>query len=148
MSPESPLRRSEKLLARDCLVAAALDGTGAKLKPTPYGYEVDVPLAGRRRQRVRVIFENPDPDGDPAILVQTNCGPAHEKNFKWALRLNLKLAYGHLAIRRSGEQDQFVFCQTLLEPTTQKEELRKAVLAAAERGDWVEKQITGGKDEN
>jgi hypothetical protein len=133
--------------ARERLLEEALVGTGATWDTTPFGYEVDVPL-GRRKQRVRVIFENPDPDGDPAILVQTNCGPAHENNFKWALKLNLKLAYGHLAVRRVENEDQFVFCQTLLEPTTQPVELRKAVLAAAEKGDWVEKQVTGGKDEN
>jgi hypothetical protein len=128
-------------------MAEALHGTGAVWEATPFGYEVELPLRGRK-QRVRVIYENPDPDGDRMILVQTSCGPAQEQNFRWALRLNLKLAYGHLAIRRVENEEQFVFCQTLLEHTTQAEELRKAILAAGDRGDWIEKQITGGKDEN
>jgi hypothetical protein len=142
-APARPRQPSE----REQLLTDALEGTGASWEATPFGFEIEVPLAGRK-QRVRVIYENPDPDGDRTILVQTTCGPAQEANFKWALRLNLKFAYGHLAIRRVENADQFVFCQTLLEKTTQPEELRKAVLAAADRGDWVEKQVTGGKDEN
>lgn len=132
---------------RERLIAAALEGTGAIVDRTPFGFEVEVPLASRK-QRVRVIFENTDDDGDRTILVQSLCGPATEKNFRWALRLNLKLAYGHFAIRRHEGEDHFVICQTLLERTTEPDELRKAILAAADRGDWVERQITGGRDEN
>ncbi len=60
--------------------------------------------------------------------------------------MNLRLAHGRIAIRRSGTQDLFVFVQTLLEDHTQPAELRKAIKEAAERGDWIEKQLLGGKD--
>jgi hypothetical protein len=145
--PLLPAQPGSPRAARDALLAEALDGTGAIWQPTPFGYEVEVPL-GARKQRVRVILENVDEDGDRTILVQTSCGPASDKNYRWALKLNTKIGYGHLGVRRVGTGEEFVYCHALLEATTQPEELRKAVIGVATRGDWVEKQVTGGKDES
>ncbi|GIW71338.1 MAG: hypothetical protein KatS3mg102_0880 [Planctomycetota bacterium] len=132
-------------LAREALVRAALADLDHTLVRTPFGFEVEVRI-GARRQRVQVIYENADAEGDRVILVQTPCGPAGPENYRWALRLNLRLAYGRIAVRRLGARDHFVFVQTLLERHTQPAELRKAVKEAAERGDWIERQLTGGRD--
>ncbi len=50
-------------------------------------------------------------------------------------------------VRRAGTADEFIYGQVLLEATAQPEELRKAILCVAARGDWVERQVTAGKDE-
>jgi hypothetical protein len=139
------LRPPPSMEEREMVLERALRDIEHSCERTPFGFDTIVRL-GRRKQRVQVIYENPDVEGDRLILVQTTCGPASSKNHRWALRLNLRLAFGRVAIRRTGTKDMFVFVQTLFEDHTQPAELRKAIKEAAERGDWIEKQLLGGKD--
>lgn len=130
---------------RTQLLEAAVADLDCTIQPFPYGFQVVVTL-GARTQRVEVIYENADDEGDPLILVYTLCGPAREHNLRWALRCNLRLPFGKIALRRVGDHDEFVFVHTLLESHTQAAELRKAVKQAAERGDWIETVLTQGRD--
>lgn len=142
-----PAPPSARRAALDALVTAALEGSGATCVRSPFGYEVEVAL-GARKQRVRVILEGRDDDGDALILVETTCGQAHPGSYKWALRENYKFMHGHLALRRSGDEEQFVFRRTLLERETQPAELRKAILAAGREGDRIEHRHSGGRDDH
>jgi len=143
--PVGPL--SERRAALDALITAALDGSGATCVRAPFGYEVEVAI-GKRKQRVRIILESRDAEGDALILVETTCGTSQPGAYKWALHENYKLVHGHIALRRTGDEEQFIFRRTLLERETQPAELRKAVLAAAREGDRIEHRHTGGRDDH
>jgi hypothetical protein len=138
----APPTRAPTLEERENLVREAITGTNIRLERRPYGFKLTVPLLKGRKQKVRVVFENSDPEGDKIILIFTECGKATPKNYRWALSTNMKMAYGHMAIRRVEEGDMFICLNTLLERTTDPEEIAKSVMAIAERGDWIEKQLS------
>lgn len=126
------------------MIEAALKGIDKKVEPRSYGYRVEVPLLGDRRQFVRIAYERSDFEDDKLIIIYTVCGPAAPDHYKWALKMNRKLDHGKLCIGKDAEGgDCFLMMQTLMERTADVAELRKAVLTIAEKGDRIESLITG-----
>ena len=127
---------------RDALLRSALGGLEAEVKDRSYGYRVALRLIGGRTQVVRIVFDRSDPDGDAIVLVLTVCGPAEPRVFPWALRTNNKLPYGALAVRDWKGKEMLVLRETFLESDLTADALRKTVLLLAEKGDWIEAQLT------
>jgi hypothetical protein len=126
------------------LIEAALKGIDKKVEPREYGYRVEVPLLGDRRQFVRIAYERSDFENDKIIIVYTVCGPITEGRFKWALQMNRKLDHGKIAIGNDADGGEcFLLMQTLIERTANIDEMRKAVLTIAEKGDRIERLLTG-----
>ena len=128
---------------RETLVRSAVGEAEGEIQKRPYGFKVRVNLSSERKQIVRVVFDRSDPDGDPALLVYTVCGGADEKRFRWALKVNARLPYGALALREVEGKEQFILINTLPEADTTRLELRKVILTLAEKGDVIEKRLTG-----
>lgn len=126
------------------MIEAALKGIDKKVEPRSYGYRVEVPLLGDRRQFVRIAYERSDFEDDKLIIIYTVCGPAAPDHYKWALKMNRKLDHGKLCIGKDAEGgDCFLMMQTLMERTADVAEMRKAVLTIAEKGDRIERLLTG-----
>lgn len=126
------------------MIEAALKGIDKKVEPRSYGYRVEVPLLGDRRQFVRIAYERSDFEDDKLIIIYTVCGPAAPDHYKWALKMNRKLDHGKLCIGKDADGgDCFLMMQTLMERTADVAELRKAVLTIAEKGDRIEGLLTG-----
>ncbi|MDF1667521.1 MAG: hypothetical protein P1V97_37630 [Planctomycetota bacterium] len=126
------------------MIEAALKGIDKKIEPRSYGYRVEVPLLGDRRQFVRIAYERSDFEDDKLIIIYTVCGPAAPDHFKWALKMNRKLDHGKLCIGKDADGgDCFLMMQTLMERTADVAEMRKAVLTIAEKGDRIEGLLTG-----
>ena len=94
------------------LIAQAVEGTRAALSEEAAGrYVVEVPVSAGRSRKVWVLFGQSDHEGSPVVVVFADCGPARADGYEAALRLNLKMAYGAVALRDVGGEPQFVHVQ-------------------------------------
>ncbi len=142
-APRAPTSGSESARRRATLVTEAMQGTDAVVAARDYGFKITVPLlGGKRRQKVRVVFENSDPEGDKVILIHSVCGKSSPVNYRWALDANRKMMYGRIALRHDRGGERFIVLNTLLESTADPFDLRKNVLAIADKADWIERQLS------
>jgi len=126
------------------LVARAVEGSSATLEEeAPGRYVVEVPVSGGRSRKVWVVFGQSDHEGAPIVLVFANCGPARADCYEAALRLNLKMPYGAVALRDAGGEPQFVMFNTILRAALTPVELHKSIFAIGERSDRVEHHLGG-----
>jgi len=124
------------------VVQAAVEGTGIDVRQHSGGYVLTVPLERNRRQRVTISFSAHDFEDEPLVVVYTECGPAEPRNYEWALRQNLRMSFGAIALRDRGGQPTFVMVNTHIRSTLDVEELRKSVLLLARKGDKLEEALT------
>ena len=121
------------------LVAQSIRGSGATALQEARGrYVVDVPVSGGRRRKVSVIFGQTDHEGSDVVIVFANCGKARPESYEAALRLNLKMPYGAVALRDAAGGPQFVMFNTILRAALTAAELHKSIFVIGERSDLVE----------
>jgi len=125
------------------LVEAALAGHQADLLSEREGrFVARVSLPGGRSQRVYLDFRGKDPDGEPLVRVYTRCGKATPERYAWALKQNLRMAYGSIAVAPIDGVDNFVVFNTHLRATVDPEDLSKSLVAIARQGDEVERLLS------
>jgi len=125
------------------LMQRVVAGTDYQLAGQTPRFIVTVPLPTGRQQKVNVNFDLHDPEGLPLIALYTVCGPANPKLYEQALRMNLRLSHGALALASLEGRDCFVLVDSLLAPTADVAEIRQSLKTLAARGDELEKQLTG-----
>lgn len=109
--------------------------------PHEAGYVVEVDLKDGRRQNV-FIMPHTLRDGAELIRVFTRCGAPTEQSLEWALRANMKLSQGALAIDKKGDDKEFVLINCFLATETTPVEIKDAVKRIAFYGDWVETKLS------
>ena len=127
----------------EATVRAAVEGTGARVEGSGKEFDLTVPTEGGRRQKVKVLFSGKDSEDNRLVVIYTVCGPANPKNYEWALRRNLRMAYGAIGVRDIDGKPTFVAVNTLLADTLVPNELRASVLYLAKRADALEAKLTG-----
>jgi len=131
-----------KPLSDEALVAEAVAGTGIQVAQHGGGFALTVHLQSQRYQTVTVSFAARDFEDEPLVVVYTECGPATPAGYEWALRQNLRLSFGAIAIRDRDGQPLFVMVDTHLRRTASPADIRKSVLLLAEKGDALEEALT------
>lgn len=106
------------------------------------GYVVRVALKEGRQQSVH-LRQFKRADGVKLIQVYTVCGKADEKSYEWALRANMKLVQGAVALAKQGDDERFVLTMCFLVGEVTKSEIKAAVKEAAYYGDWIEQKVSG-----
>ena len=129
-------------LSDEAIVQAIVADANIDVRQHSGGYVLTVPLEGGRRQRVTISFNAKDLEEESLVVVYTECAPADPKNFEWALRQNLRMSFGAIAIRDRSGQPTFVMVNTHPRSTLDPEELRKSVLLLASKGDKLEAALT------
>lgn len=127
------------------LALACARGERRVVEKDDQGFVVRVTLNDGRRQSVH-LREFQRADGVSLIQVYTVCGKADENAYAWALRANMKLIQGAIALARQGEEERFVLSMCFLRNEVTKAEIKAAVKEAAYYGDWIEHKV-GGMDE-
>lgn len=125
------------------LISEITADTVIEVKEMESGFELIVPLPGNRSQKVYVTLDRRDADGENLFQVYTICSEAMEKMYEFALRMNMELDYGALAIQDMYGRDYLVIVDTQLVRTAQPAEIEKSILTLAEVGDDLEKILTG-----
>jgi len=139
---EAPEAEPPRPLSDEELVKAAVEGTEIKVEPREGGFSLTVPLEGGRHQEVTVAFRSKDFEGEPLVVVYTECGPASPKNYEWALRQNLRMSFGAIGIRDRHGQPTFVMLNTHARATVSPVDLHKSVILLARKADAIEAALT------
>jgi hypothetical protein len=142
----SPLKAEMHLtgLPDDRLMTLALEGCDVKWRELGSGrYLVEARLPDGGVQEVNVDLDRKDHEGEAIIIVYADCGPAAPTHYEYALRRNLQMPYGALAVRGKDDGSRFVMFNTLLRSDTSPIELRKSIMAIAVRAAIVRRDIEG-----
>ena len=123
------------------LVRQGLKGVADEIQESGDLYIVKVRLKDGRQQMVRINPAFKDSDDNAVVLIETVCGPASAKHHDWALRQNLKLPFGAIAVRDIGNQPHYVLVNTLLRATADPPEIYSSAQTIAQWGDAIEKAL-------
>ena len=137
-SSEFHVREVLSVLIRDFT-----EGTKITYSETEEGFELIVPLPGERKQKVFITADRRDSDGEELFQVFTICAEANPDLFAFALKLNMEIDYGAIAIKEIYGKDHLVIVDTQLVRTAQPVEIEKSVITLAEVGDDIEQILTG-----
>ena len=133
---------AEAELDDDRLIELALEGSAVGLRREAEGrYAVDFTFEGGRRQGVAVRFGSTDHEGAAVVIVYANCGEASPEHYEKALRLNLRMPYGAIALRDTGGVPCFVMFNTILRQGLSPIELHKSIFTVAERAARADQQL-------
>ncbi len=120
--------------------------TGKHLGVVPAGsdktYQFKLSLPSGREQKVAVFFGREDDQGEPIVIVYSECGPAEPKYYEAILRKNLTIPEGAFAIRDIDGKPNFVLVDTMLATHATPANLAKRIENIAARADAVEKTLT------
>jgi len=141
-SGKTPQASTKALLKR------VVTQAGFEYKTTKNGYRVLVPLGDKREQKVHVLFNGHDDDGQDIVSYVSICAPApaDDRRAMTLLRFNSKLTYAAFAVMSIGGEDHFVVTANQLAATADPDEIRKQLYEVAKRADAVEERLCGGKD--
>jgi len=118
------------------------EGGAAFREEEPGRYVVSVPLASGAARQVAVVFGGTDHQGSEIVIVFSHCGEARREYYETALRLNLRMPYGALALRDVGGKPYFVMFNKILRQALTPVELRKSIFTVGERADRVERELS------
>jgi len=135
-------RGAAEPLPDEDLIETAIEGTAIGVEAREGGYILTVPLEGGRHQQVTVAFGPKDFEGEPLVVVYTECGPASPANYEWALRQNLRMSFGAIGIRDRAGVPTFVMLNTHSRATVSPSDIRKSVMLLARKADAVEAALT------
>lgn len=135
-----PKVAQETLSLEELAKACAKEGVRI-VEPEGEGYVVRVLMKDGRRQHVH-LRRFTRADGVALVQVYTVCGKADEKSYAWALRTNMKLIQGAVALARQGDDERFVLTMCFLAGEVTKSEIKAAVKEAAYYGDWIEQKVS------
>lgn len=103
-------------------------------------YIIEVVMKDGRRQEVHAE-EFTRRDGIELVRIYTFCGPYADSTAKWALRANMKLAQGAIALWDAGGDERFVLLNCYLKGEASPAEFKASVKELAFFGDWIEKKL-------
>jgi hypothetical protein len=125
----------------DDLVQEAVYGTDISAQKTRSGHVLRVPL-GSRHQDVTVGFRAKDSEGTPLTVVHTRCGPAKSRHYEWALRQNVRMSAGAIAIADVEGKPEFVIVDVWSRASVTPDLLIESVRRIARKGDQLEEALT------
>lgn len=107
------------------------------------GFEIIFPLPDNRKQKVFVTMGRRDSDGEEIYQIFTICVKADPSLYEFALKMNMEIDYGALAIKELYGEDYLVMVDTQLVRSAQPVEIEKSIITLAEIGDDIERILTG-----
>ncbi|MFO7898896.1 MAG: HEAT repeat domain-containing protein [Planctomycetota bacterium] len=123
------------------LVNQAVYNTEVSAEQKPGGWVLRVPL-GNRHQDVTLNLQAKDSDGVPLLVAYTRCGPAQEKHYEWALRQNVRMSAGAIAVTDVENKPEFVIVDVLVREAVTPRMLIESVRRVARKGDQLENALT------
>ncbi len=130
-----------ELDAAECIQLTA-QYLGVKPSGSGKSYRLKLSLPEGREQRVAVFFGRKDERKDSIAVIYSECGPADPKQYEAALRKNLTIPSGALAIRDVGGRAIFVMVDTVREELLTPSTLAKKIENIAACADGIEKSLT------
>jgi hypothetical protein len=126
------------------LIEAATRDLPAVLHGEGQEYSVTVRLPEGRSQTVWVDLSRKDPNGRPIVQLSTPCGDVDRDQYETALKLNMTIPYGAIAIALLDGTHCFAMVDSYLRETVHPEDIAESIMSLARHGDSVEKSLSGG----
>lgn len=123
------------------VIREALNAAHFAVSDAKEGLEVKVSLPTGRTQRVLVGLHMKDSEGREYIQFRTECGPARNDAYEWALRQNAKTAITTIGIVETNPPS-FVMTRNVYRDSIHHEEVVRTVMGLAANGDVFEKALT------
>ena len=123
------------------IVRQIAEDSSAKYKETRSGFLLRVAVGKDRTQRVRLKFDSVDEEGSPIIQILSIIGPASQKHYRWALKLNPTFSYGAIGLVKIDGKELLAAIDTFLEENVEIEALKKSVRTLAEKADELERKL-------
>jgi len=124
------------------LAEACAKGDERTVEESGDGFLINVMLKSGRHQTVRLDNHNRK-DGTELVRVFSKCGPAKEDAFSWALKANMKISHGALAIMTENEEKFLVMTHCYLAKQAAPRAVKASVKEMAHYADWIENKLTG-----
>ena len=124
------------------LIAAAIKDLPVTVTSEGREYSVTVSLPEGRSQQVWIDFARCDANGRPIVQLSTPCGDADERQYETALKLNMSIPYGAIAIAALDDKLCFAMVDSYLRQTVHPEDIAESILSLARHGDSVEKSLS------
>lgn len=105
-------------------------------------FEIVVQLAEGRKQKVAVEIRDSAAVAEQVVRISSICGPADERHFLRALRLNPDFPYGALGVETIRGAPHFVMTNVYPRATCDPEEIRLSVLGIARHADDAERWLS------
>jgi serine/threonine protein kinase len=99
-------------------------------------------LPGGRQQKVTIEIRDSVAVAEQVVRISSVCGPADEKHFLRALRLNPDFPYGALGVEMVHGAPQFVMTNVFPRATCDPEEIRLSVMGIAQHADDAERWLS------
>ena len=124
-------------------LAQAVEKKGSRaVAPSGAGYIINCSLRGGRKQQVR-HEPHQRRDGVELVRVYTVCGPATDRAYGWALRANLNISQGALALADEDGKPHLVLMNCYLAETVTPTAVLASVRELSAYGDWIGRKLSG-----
>lgn len=141
-SPHALQAGNSGMLSDRDLMTESIRGLNAVLSGEPPDCNVLVSLPDGRSQQVWIDFKRHATDGSALVQLTTPCGKAVPDQYAEALRLNMHIPFGALAIADIDGAEHFVIVDTYRRATVHPEVIADAIMSLARHGDSVEQSLS------
>ncbi len=132
---------TDGVLSDESLLAAAMEDLPVTISGEGEEYAATVSLPEGRSQQVWIDFSKKDDDDQAIVQLCTPCGDAETPRYEWALKLNMAIPYGAVALAELDGKQCFAMVDAYLRATVDPEDIAKSVMSLAEQGDAIEKAL-------
>lgn len=140
--PETRNSAGGALLSDDDLMEAAIQDLPVTLKRGEAGVNLlQVSLPEGRSQQLWIDFTQSDPEGQAIVQLSTPCGLADAGRYESALKRNMSIPYGAIALGTLNDALHFVMVDSYLRRTAHPADIAESIMSLAAHGDAVEQSL-------
>lgn len=131
------------LLSDDELLEAAIRDLPVSVKRGENGVHLlRVSLPEERSQQLWIDFTQADPEGQAIVQMSTPCGLADAGRYESALKRNMSIPYGAIALGTLDGVLHFVMVDSYLRQTAHPADIAESIMSLAAHGDAVERSLS------
>ncbi len=131
------------ILSDEDLIAAAIQDLPLTSRGEGKEYCFDISLEDGRSHQVLVDLAQKDSNGRLIVQLSTPCGDVDPNKYEDALKLNMSITYGAIAIALLGDTHCFAMVDSYLRETVHPQDIAESIMSLARNGDSLEKSLSG-----
>ena len=141
-NPEVRNTAGANILSDEALIVAATRDLPAVVTGQGHEYGVNVTLPDGRSQQVWIDLAQTDTNNRPLVQLSTPCGTADASQYENALKLNMSIPHGAIALASLDGSLCFAMVNSHLRETVHPEDIAESIMSLATHGDSLEKSIS------
>jgi hypothetical protein len=130
------------ILSDEDLIAASIQDLPLTSRGAGKEYCFDVSLPDGRSHQVLVDLSQNDSNGRLIVQLSTPCGDADPEKYENALKLNMSITYGAIAVALLEDTLCFAMVDSYLRETVHPQDIAESIMSLARNGDSLEKSLS------